>query len=151
MSAGTKQIVFIGFGVLLLAMTVAQLVSFSHFYHTLRTYLTPLGPEIQLIDPFILPIAFVFMALHGAGAAGVLLMSADNALRPAFIKAGLLAMMLWIVLIASILVRGAPISFVGFFGDKLRQPANFLSLLQSVLFAGWGLLAYQISLEETSA
>lgn len=149
MRGETKQMIFIGFGVLLLAMTVAQLVSFSHFYHTLRTYLTPVGPEIQLIDPFILPITFVFMTLHGMGASGVLLMSADNALRPAFIKAGLLVMLLWCMLITSILIRGAPISFVGFFGDKLRQPVNFFALLQSVIFAVWGFVTYQISQEES--
>lgn len=144
----TRQTIAVGFGLLLLTMAVAQLVSFGHFNHTMRSYLVAPGAGVRLLDPFILPFTFGFIVMHGLGAVGLLLMSSGNPLRPAFIKCGLGAMAIWFVLILSILPRDAPIGFVGFFGDKLRQPVNLLALLQSAFFVAWGVVAYRISQEE---
>lgn len=140
----SRKVIVYGFGTLLFVMAAAQFLSFSHFYHVMLHYLLPMGEGVKLLGPFSLPIVFVFTAMHGLGACGFLLLGKDNALRPAFVKIGVAAVVIWVVLITSILIRDVPTIFVGFFGDKLRQSVSWVTLVQATLFVAWGWVAYKL-------
>ncbi len=142
-----KQYLAGGFGVLLLVMAVAQLLTFGHFNHAISSYVVPPGGEMTsftaLMMQAVFPLASVLFLLELAGAIGFLLLSDDNAMQPAMMKAGIAAVVIWFLLILTVLLRGAPIAFVGFFGDKIRQPVNVFALIQSAVFVVWGIAAYR--------
>lgn len=143
-----NKVIKYGFGILLLTMAVTQLIGFSFFYHTMRTYLLPVGERVKPLEFFVLPLTLLFMSMHAAGAIGILLLSDDNEMRINFAAVGLAAMIVWAILIFSIFLRGAPIAFVGFFGQKMRQSVSWITLAQSILFVLWGYGAYCITKEE---
>lgn len=142
----TKQYMSSGFGLLLMIMAVTQLLTFGHFNHAISSYIVPPGGEMTSLIAFmrllVFPLASVLVLLELAGAAGFL-MSDENIMKSTMMKAGVLAVSIWFLLILTVLLRGAPIAFVGFFGDKMRQPVNVFALIQSAVFVVWGIAAYR--------
>lgn len=140
-----RRFIIWGFGILLLSMAICQLTTFGYFNHIIYTYMNPVGEGAKPLSLFVTPAALAIVVLEIAGAVGLLGLSDENTMKPAFIKMGAAAMLIWFVLILTILVRGAPINSVGFFGERLRQDMNWLILLQSMVFIAWSWIAYMLT------
>lgn len=142
-----KKYVVWGFGVLLLSMALAQFTTFGYFNHVMNHYLTPMGDGVKLLSLFVFPISLIIIGLEALGSAGFLLLSKDNAIRSACMKMGMAVMGIWVLLVLSLVIRDAP-GYAGFFGERMRQTIGWPVLVQSVVFAIWGLLAYRFSVED---
>lgn len=131
------------FATLLVAMAFTQLLDFSFFNHIIYNYINPVGTGYKPFVMFTLPVTFAIIAMEMSGVFGLLLVDRNNSFRGILINLGVVAMAVWVLFLASILIRGAPIVAAGFFGSKLQQPANFLALIQAVGFLLLGIFAKQ--------
>ncbi len=123
------------FGIFLTVMAVTQLFGPLSLQHALFNHGLP-----HLI-PF--PLSLTIICLEVAGAIGVLLMDDTNMFKDGFIKAGIAAGFIWLLLFVHMLLRGMDTLNTGFFGNSIEIPFGPVYLLLIVVLIGLGIAAYR--------